>query len=262
MNNTFNLKRFILLFKKHTIEHAKTYLLSSLVLAGILFLILGLASYNRNGNLPIDVQANMFIYFMLISGCLFTSVVFSDLGDKKKAIPLLTLPASHLEKYLVSWIYSYIIFQLVFVGIYYFVDGSVISLGQPPVEHKYELINIFSMEQMAFIAFIIYGLLHAFTFWGAVFFEKLHFIKTSAIFFFCLIALIIINKPLISLLVKNGASADLPFTEVYFIDNTQLHHIWRFSPDNMILNYDIAALALIVILMWTSTFYKLKEKEV
>ena len=51
MNQTFNLNRFAALFKKHTVENYKTYLMSVGVLAGLLILFMGIASYSNGGYL-------------------------------------------------------------------------------------------------------------------------------------------------------------------------------------------------------------------
>src|SRR4051794_28226809 len=104
MSNTFDIKRFGMLFKKHTLEHGKTYLLSAGVLTGIMFLTLGFMSYSSNGHLRINEQIPVFVFLSIIAGGIFTSIVFTELGDKSKAIPTLMLPASHFEKYLVAWL--------------------------------------------------------------------------------------------------------------------------------------------------------------
>ncbi|MDB5032756.1 hypothetical protein [Mucilaginibacter sp.] len=149
MNNTFNLKRFIPLFKKHSLEHAKTNLLSTAVLAGIAAALMGFAAYSSGGRLPLQMQSIMFIYLIAGAGGIFTSLTFTELGNKRKATGVLTLPASHFEKFLVSWIYSYIIFQLVLVGVFYVVDWAIISVSVPPVHEPNKLVNIFDPEQNA-----------------------------------------------------------------------------------------------------------------
>src|ERR1700712_4678815 len=123
MNNTFNIDRFMLLFKKRSVEQAKTYLLSIAVLTGMLFIILGFNSFTNRGHLDRNPQGIIFMFFLLLGGSIYTSLSFTDMGDKKMAIPALALPASHFEKYLVSWLYSYVIFQLVCVGVFYFADS-------------------------------------------------------------------------------------------------------------------------------------------
>src|ERR1700748_3583700 len=98
MNNIFNLNRFGRLFIKHTAEHYKNYLMSLIVLIGILVLSGSFLVYMIK--IPIDkgFQTAMFMATLVLAGSFFTSTVFADLGDKKKAIGVLTLPASHFEK--------------------------------------------------------------------------------------------------------------------------------------------------------------------
>lgn len=136
MNNIFSFNRFTLLFKKHSIEHAKTYLLSIAVLAGLMSLVLGFTVYSSHGLLPIEIQNISFYYFILGAGSIFTSLTFTDLGDKKRAPSALTLPASHFEKYLVSWLYSFVIFQLVLIGLFYLINSIIISISIPPRYRK------------------------------------------------------------------------------------------------------------------------------
>jgi hypothetical protein len=46
MSTQFNITRFGMLFKKHTVENLKNYALSLFVLVGILVIVVGLANYN------------------------------------------------------------------------------------------------------------------------------------------------------------------------------------------------------------------------
>lgn len=272
MNNTFNLNRFLLLFKKHAVEHAKTYLLSTAVLAGILTMVLGFICYGNEGRLDIGAQADIFIFLFLASGSIFTSLCFADLGNKKKATPLLTLPASHLEKYLVTWIYSFIIFQLVFVGLFYLVDGIIISLSTPEsydyptLTSNNKLFSLFAFNngEEPFIAFIIYTLFHALTIWGALFFEKLHFVKTCFVFFVFMILLILINVPLLHLIIGIKTLNDMPFTSLSF-NETDGHHLTLLKNINASAGMYIIGmviLAIVVVLIWVSAFFRLKEKEI
>ncbi|WP_449438391.1 hypothetical protein [Pedobacter steynii] len=184
MNETFNFTRFLNLFKKHTAEQYKTYLMSAGVLIGVLILILGFISYSTRGHMGPTIQAAMFINFLFFSGTIFTSLIFTDLGDRKKSIPALSLPASHFEKYLVAWIYSFVIFQLVFLACFYTIDYLVVAAWNASAEEKMELINVFSPDRKVWASFLIFAVLHSICFLGAVFFEKLHFIKTVFVFLF------------------------------------------------------------------------------
>ena len=261
MNSTFNLKRFLLLFKKHSVEHAKANLLSLLVLMGLLFLLLGYYSYSSHGHLDKNAQGITFIFFMLVGGSIYTSISFNALGDKKKAIPFLILPASHFEKYLVSWLYTYMIFQLVFLGAFYLVDITVIHLGVKPVANWEGLINIFSSREKGSMAFLAYTIFNGLALWGAVFFGKLHFIKTSIIFFVCLAVLILFNNQLLNILIvaKANTISGAPFQGLDINDDI---NFWRITPDQSWVLYGKCIVLFTALLLWTGAFFRLKEKEV
>jgi hypothetical protein len=88
MNQTFNLKRFSLLFVKHTADHYKQYLMAFLVLTGMLILTLVFTAVDDEDRLA--YQTLVFGFFFITAGTIFTSIIFSDLGNKKKAISILT----------------------------------------------------------------------------------------------------------------------------------------------------------------------------
>src|SRR5690606_36717434 len=108
-------KRFAKLLNKHTAEDYKSDLMSVIVAASIVFLLLTYIQFHNEEPINPAEQVAFFIAFFLILGTIFTSVVFTELSIDKKAISALTLPASHLEKVLVTWIYSFILFQVVYV---------------------------------------------------------------------------------------------------------------------------------------------------
>lgn len=259
MNQTFNIQRFSMLFKKHTIENYKTYLMSVGVLAGMLLLFMGIASYGSGSYLSLGTQETFFVSFLLIAGCIFTSLVFADLGDKKKAIPTLILPASHFEKYLVAWLYSFVIFQLLFVGLFYLIATIVTNLGQDIPGRENSLLDIFSTDRKAYAAFIIYPILHAIIFFGAIYFEKLHFIKTVFAFFIGVFLLGLINKPILSSMFDQKVQGSSIFSPVQLSNGKESFEIH--APDVKDQTEGIV-LGLVVLVLWISAYYKLKEKEV
>ena len=251
-----------MLFKKHSIENYRTYLMSIAVLAGILLLFMGFVSYNNNGYLPQGVQAAFFVSFLLFAGCIFTSMVFTDLGDKKKAIPTLTLPASDFEKYLVGWIYSFLVFQVVFVALFYLTATIVIHLGHPSTpERSNSLLNIFTndLRPQPYYGFVIYTFLHAITFLGAIYFEKMHFIKTAFALFIGAFLLAIINKPIMSSMINETITGGTIFSPVDITDGKKHWTIHQASLQDII---GAIVLGMVVLVLWISAYYKLKEKEV
>jgi hypothetical protein len=258
MNNTFNLKRFGMLFKKHTLEHGKAYLLSTGVLTGLMFICLLYMSFISGGHLNANAQIPVFLVELLLAGSIFTSNAFSDLGNKSKGIPTLMIPASHFEKYLVVWLYTYVIFQVVFVAVFYLTGEIVLTLGKHDLPTD-KLVNVFDTENDSWYTFVIYGLLHSFAFFGAVHFKKLHFIKTAITFFICVLLLVIINGPMLGRMVNADINAGLPFQRLLLGEKDQYIAI---DPSRNMISASYCVLALVVLLLWITTYFKLKEKEV
>lgn len=259
MNQTFNSGRFAVLFKKHTLENYKTYFMSVGVLAGLLILFMGFASFANNGYLLLGAQEAFFIIFLLLAGCIFTSLVFADLGDKKKAIPALTLPASHFEKYLVSWLYSFLIFQLLYVGLFYLIATIVISFGHNVSGRENVLLDLFDKDRMAYIAFVLYPVLHAIILFGAIYFEKLHFIKSGFAFFIGIFLLGLINRPIISSMIDKTIVGITIFSPLEITDGKAY---WEIFPSEIQKQTIGIVIVIVVVLLWISAYFRLKEKEV
>lgn len=259
MNQTFNLKRFTLLFIKHTADNFKTYLMTFFVLLGVLFLTMGFAAYVGDGRLPEGIQIPFFIFVLIIAGSIFTSIIFADLGNKKKAIAFLTLPASHFEKYLIGWVYSFLIFQLLFIPAFYLVAIVIQHLGAlNNPEKDIVLLNLFSQENQVYIVFIIYAILHSLTFLGSITFQKLQFIKTGFLFFIGIFLLTFFNTKFMQLIIGKQVTSAMPFGGLNVMDIKDTAISLR-TEDTL---YIFVSLVLFVGVLWVCTYYKLKEKEV
>src|SRR6202008_1344495 len=116
-----------------------------------------------------------------VAGCVFTSTIFADLGNTKGAIAALTLPASQPEKFLLRWLYSYVIYQVAYIAVFYTLLIPVQNMIHYPGQATYVL-NIFC-EPRTLWYLLVYTLLHATTLFGAIFFRKLHFVKSAVITF-------------------------------------------------------------------------------
>lgn len=259
MNQTFNLKRFSLLFAKHTTDNYKTYLMAFFVLLGVLFLSMGFAAYVSKGQLSVRAQIPFFIFVYLLAGSIFTSIAFSDLGNKKKAIALLTLPASNFEKYLIGWIYSFIIFQLLYIPAFYLIVILIQKLGSSG-ERDIELMDLFSNDQRVYIVFLFFAVLHSVALWGSIFFEKLHFIKTAFCFFIGVFTLSLLNTEFMRVLIDKSIRSAAPFNRINIMDANNMY--WNVMLPWKYDMYVLAILLLLVVIMWICTFYRVKEKEV
>ncbi|MGF7081923.1 hypothetical protein [Mucilaginibacter sp. UYCu711] len=261
MNNTFNLNRFSHYFKKHTVDNIKIYTLSTVVLLGILGLALGFMTL-IGLRATIDWQMSVFLFCLTLGGAIFTSLIFADFGDKKKAIPVLTLPVSSIEKYLVGWIYTFLIFPVICISLFYLVD--YLAFAFKPTYYDLQgraipkpILNLFSKATPWFIPAIMFTLFHACTILGAAYFKKLHFIKTTFLFFVLIIVLNVINYPILHVI-----SAGHIQQEVLFMSSKVVDSRYTISASDSMALLAPYAFVLTIIIIWASAFYKLKEKQV
>lgn len=259
MNQTFDLNRFANLFIKHTADNYKTYLMSLGVLIGVLFFSLGFLRYVNHGSIAINNQIPFFVFFLMMGGSIFTSIIFSDLGKKKKAIAALMLPASHFEKFLIGWTWSYIIFQLLFIPVFYI---SVIVINQifhHDASDKPELMSLFSADQKNYIFLVFFAVLHAIVLLASIYFETYHFIKAAFAFFISYFLLIYLNFKFLQLVITQYIESAIPFTNVNVNENGTYFHL-RMPDDEM--KYTLIIFLVFAVILWVGSFYRLKEKEV
>jgi hypothetical protein len=256
MYKTFSLNRFGRLFKKHTKEHYRNYLMSVAVLVGVMMLGGGFLVYMADVQLDKSLQTFFFFSIMLLAGTIFTSNVFADLGERKKAIAWLVLPASHFEKYLVAWIYSFLLFIIVYSLIFYLALFTALNI-QHVHTHRMVILNIF--EKQILQMYLVFAFLHAIAFFGAIYFEKLHFIKTGFAFFIILAVLILLNKGLLGVFFGRPVDVSLPFSNVRFAESGQMVDI-KIERQNA--PYILYLFIILTFIFWVAAYFRLKEKQV
>ncbi len=258
MNNHFSFTRFNRLLAKHTAETIKWYLMATAVLIGGMTLILGFVAYMQSYPVDEEEQTLLFIFGLLGAGSVFSSTVFAHLGDKKKAIAALTLPASHFEKYLVAWLYSFLIFIVVFTLSFYLVVWLVLTLDNPGAE-PVKYLNIFATENGILLIVLLFAFLHGIALWGSVYFQKLHFIKTAFAFFIGLMILVFLNFQGLEMLFDRDLRAAVPFNNIGFQDKDQYYYLELVE----IKPYFTKLLPVVLgIIFWLAAYFGLKEKQV
>ena len=257
MNNFFSFHRFGLLFIKHTAEHIRAYLMSIAVLTGVVLLGGSFIFFVIPGPPDTGLQTACFVMLMLISGTLFTSTIFSDYGIKSKAIASITLPASAFEKYLVGWLYSYPIFLVVYTALFFLLLLVFGHIGHWPHAHfMYMRLN----QPDLYMVIIIYSVLHAVTIFGAIFFEKLHFIKTGFSFFIAYGLLLVFNTLYLKFITGlDVAKLALPFGYLNFDIGDKYYSIATKDDTNVTI---LVVLSLAAALIWIAAYFRLKEKQV
>lgn len=186
MNNTFNLRRFGLLFKKTLLEKpAQMFGFTALILAFIL-----IAYAVAKSLIGFNGAQNLAFIWGLIGGSFFlASFVFNYFSSNAIGSSYLTLPASQLEKWLCGVLIAGVLYPIIFIAFYRLMDASFVYLFHksldptgPFYKQQYESVNIFSFDGI--IAWKVYPM---FLFSvgamlvGSLYFNKVSFIKVSLV---------------------------------------------------------------------------------
>ena len=276
MNNTFNIKRFGLVFRKDFIENGKRYLLLFLTMLGIMAIIMTfyswkhyqLGSYGRYLFLNrILLEMLSFLFFGF--GIWFASTFVSPMNNKLKRLSYLISPSSNLEKYLVRWIITTIGFIIAFFAAMWIAD--ILRIAICSVKYPYadiKLLDItklvapkdnnnwgeYVVPQNVFIIMIsIYFLLQSVFLLGSTFWEKSTFIKTFSAVAVIVGAYLLICRWAILLFYGN--------MERYgnVISSFKLDQY--FSEDQMVI-FTAAVFTVFSIIFWILSFFRMKESEI
>jgi hypothetical protein len=281
MNQVFDMKRFTMLVAKHWSENSRKYTLGLIAIAGLLIFWYGFVIlFESSGIINEGMQAVTYFVGLALAGCLYGSILFSDLGSGPKAMTYLIFPASHLEKLLVGLLYAVVFFFIAYTAVFYIVDIPMVKIGNSVAETYYAktgfrepagIVNVFwkSFGQNNekdpnpfFIITLIYVAVQSAYILGSIYFIKFSFIKTTiSLLLFSLLISLFVGKVLYPMLPDRGYYTGLtsfrvlgterfdgPYTAVSlptWIDNI----LW------FLLKYAFAPL------LWIVTYFRFKEKE-
>ncbi|MDN3580578.1 hypothetical protein [Mucilaginibacter flavus] len=262
MSNFFSPARFSRLFIKHSQEYYTRYLMSTVVLVGVMVMGGSFLIYMINTSLDPMFQILLYVWLLLLGGSIFTSTIFAEYGSNKKVITTLSLPASHFEKYLVAWLYSFLILFVVVTVSFFAVMLFLINVKHFPQQQP-ELFNLWQKPgalqfPLIFIVLALYSFLHSIAFYGAIYFKKLHFIKTAFLFFIAIAVMMYGNKLMNDWLFNKDTIAGLPLTNVGFFENG---HMVVINLTNNKELYTFIMYCVIAVLFWVAAYFRLKEKQ-
>ena len=257
MNQQFNSVRFGRLMRKHTAEHLPSYLMGTAVLAGGVLVVLGAFTYLTRRPLEREMQIVLFLFGLLGAGTLFTTSVFGALGTPRGAAPALLLPASHLEKYVVAWLWSLPIFLVVYTVVFTLVNLLLLQLssqGRP-----YEVYDFAHGTREWLTPLLSYALLHSVALYGAIYFRRLHAVKTAFVVFGTLATVLLLNRQLLQYLLPDS-SPIAPFGDVWVGEGRQ--RVLLALPEGQ-WHLALAALPLALAgLLWLAAYARLTEKQI
>jgi len=272
MNNTFNINRFGLLLKRQWLDFGKIYLISLVVLLGIVvgFYIYSIPSPLKDNNFDYDGNLDMrFRYgLFLILGFIFISVVassyFALLGQKSRAILELMTPASVFEKFLAGVVYTSVISLFSYLLIFYLTDLAFVkylnghldafkgllpnnAIIKPVETITHQVFNDEGYRKYCSYFFAFPFLITSIFLLGSVYFNRFHYIKTAlSVMVFIGLASYLVVKLSIWLMEDKVAS----------------YHHFRKEDKDWILLLILLVTSIITLIMWTIAYIRLKEKEV
>jgi len=258
MHNLFSFQRFGRLFRKHTAEHLREYLMGVAVLFGIMLVVMGMMSYLQNGSMNASMQTMAFTFFLLGAGAYFTGTIFQQFGPKNQAIAALCLPASSFEKYLVGWLYSFVLFLLVYVPMFYLADEILLLLFNTP-ENYHEAVGLFAPEQKTYAGIFFYAMLHAVTLVGAISFEKEQLRNTGFVTLAFLGIASLLNFRVLKALFGQELIMSFPFSDLRF---STTHSFYTVGLPEAQSQWVGLVFALLTVLFWTAAYARLREKQV
>jgi hypothetical protein len=258
MNEFFSFRRFLRLFVKHTSEHYRTYLMSIGVLAGVLVLCGAFLLIIAPGALEPGFQTASYVILLFVSGGIFTSTVFAEYGEKNRAIPALTLPATAFEKFLVGWLYSYPIFLAVYTLVFYLALLGLGSLRHMPAGRHFIVFSVGQSQMPVFL--VMFTIIQSLALFGAIFFRKLQFIKTGFAFFITLGMVVVCNSLFLKII--TGVTVEkmaIPFGFLNFYIGDKYYSIGTGSQASELV---LVLLMVVAASTWVAAYYRLKEKQV
>jgi len=293
MTQTFDAGRWWLLVGKHWSENRKKYSLSLAAMAGLLFLwnIVAVLADRRAPSM--QLQMNTYFFGLFVVGCLYASMMFSDLGSKTRGLNYLVVPASTLEKLLCSLFYAVLVFFVCYTALFYVLDIITVKAGNAVAYSRWlkqhatgttfsstPVANVFSgrdqrmgdQDPILYI-YLAYFLLQSIFLAGSVYFARFSFIKTViAAVLAGIIITFVIAKVIMPILPPGSYHNGISSYHVYTVKDapgggTMIYSevatdklvslpVWIDKFLLFLLKYAL------IPLFWVVTYFRLKEKEI
>lgn len=277
MNAVFDFNRWLLYLGKHWNENKRKYMLSLGAIGGLMVLWFSfLMIVNPRNALGGNMQLVTYFVGLFLTGCLYASLIFSELSEGPKAMHYLLIPASLLEKLLSAILYGIILFFVTYTLVFYAVDIIMVKIANGVAQavmerehstfnHPIEVVNVFMTPDrngvnLNFYLLLIYFGIQSIFLLGSIYFVKYHYIKTLVSGLIVFLVLVFFVHEILGSFMPNGWFFK-PFT-VYRINDHQHGELsvqlpeWISSILLFITQYALAPS------LWVVAYFRLKEKEV
>lgn len=263
MNNTFNAKRFGLLFKK-TIAERPVQTVGVTVLLLLLSFILYVVAKKLSGF--VAAQNLTFIWGLAGGGFFLASFVFGYFSNNASGSSYLTLPVSYLEKWLCGIIITGILYPVIFLVFYHIMDVAFVaayhsSLDPTSVFYKQQYESVYNFDLNGIVAWKVYSLFLTLTgsmLTGALYFNKIPFIKTGIAVCIVLFVIVGLNWMIATGLFDNVNDAG-PYDHVTLAVGKEQGTLILPSGMENFFHYSFAFV--IPAILWILPLSRLREKE-
>ena len=146
MNQYFSWRRQLLLIDRYWFENRKQFLYMVATTTALLTVWMGvyLSLWTANLFSP-KFQIAYYFLGLAASGALIANFLFGDLREKPKAISLLMIPSTAMERVIVVFLFGVVVYGLIYSAAFYVVNTSMVSLANHFFGTKWEIINIFRL---------------------------------------------------------------------------------------------------------------------
>ena len=263
MNNTFNAKRFWLLFRKTLLERPmQMFGVTALLLTLTLIMYAVAKTFISFG-----AAQNLTFMWGLPGGSFFlASFVFGYFSSNASGSSYLTLPASQFEKWLCGILIAGVLYPLIFILFYHVVDLSFVTLyhnsldpTSPFYKQQYEDVYLFDLNGI--IAWKVYPMflfLAGAMFTGSLYFNKAAFIKTGIILCILILSIFGLNWLMAKLLFGTINDAG-PFNHVTIPVGKEEGSIELPAGVGKVFSYSLWYI--LPAMLWLLSFTRLREKE-
>jgi hypothetical protein len=263
MDNSFSITRFGWLLKKTIFERPSQLLgltaLTFLLTFIIFFLVKILDGFET-------AQNASFMTGLIGGGCFLASFVYGHFSSNASGSSFLTLPASHLEKWLCGVVITGICYLVLFLLFFRIMDTSFVSMyhnGLDPhnvfYKEQYDAIHTFAFNEFVakkvFMMFFNYaGIMLV----GSLYFNKAAFIKVALITAGLCLGAFLLNL-LIANIFFNNVQTAFPYFLVWISVGTDRARLEL--PESTLRIIDIFFQFILPVLLWGLAYVRLREKE-
>ena len=226
MNNTFNAKRFGLLFKKTMLEKP----MQMFGFTGLIFLLILIVYYLVKTFAFFQLAQSMSFLWGLVGGdFMLAAFVFNYFSSNSSGASYLTLPVSNFEKWLCGVVIAGILYPLMFLIFYRIMDASFVAAyhnsldpNGPFYKFRYDTVYLLSFNGLlAWKCYHMYMVFSGMMLIGSLYFNKVALLKVALAICLLFFAIYLLNYLFASLMFNNIVDA-FPFQDVTILVGKQV----------------------------------------